>query len=118
MTPGEIKAKVQGAYVKALENRSMQRYRGSSSQELFRDLKLYGRDAGTDFVETNLAWIVQEAVETAECKGASLELTPYGFGRSALEGMAQALRDLTGLKVDSSGKTIRLIWAETTPGLV
>lgn len=118
MTPGEIKAKVQGVYLKALGAPFRQMQRGSNLDELFRNLKLYGRDAGTDFVETNLVRIVQEAVDRAECRDASLEMTAYGFGKGALAGMEQALRDGTGLKVELNGTTLRLIWAEANPGLV
>ncbi|WP_461655688.1 hypothetical protein [Methylorubrum aminovorans] len=118
MTPQEIKAKIQDAYVKALENRFMQWHRSSGIYDLFRDVKLYGRDAGVDFVETNLGRIVNEAVEMAGCKDASLELQVHGWGRAALDGMAQALRDLTALKVEVNGTRVRLIWAEANPGLV
>ena len=118
MTPGEIKAKVQAAYVKALGDRFRQMQRGSNIDELFRNVKLYGREAGTDFVETNLGRIVQDAVDRAECKESSLEMTAYGFGKGALAGMEQALRDATGLKVELSGTTLRLIWAEASPGLI
>ncbi len=115
MTPEEIKSKVQGTHGRAMENRSMQRQRYSSISDLFRDVKLYGREAGVDFVETHLQRIVNEAVDTAECKDGSLELTAYGFGRAALEGRAQALRDLTALTVEADKSTIRLVWAEPNP---
>ncbi|MCY1643161.1 hypothetical protein [Methylorubrum sp. SL192] len=118
MTPQEIKAKVQGAYVKALENRFMQRHRSSGIYDLFRAVKLYGRDAGADFAETNLGRIVNEAAEMAGCKEASLEMLVHGWGKAALDGMAQALRDLTSLKVEVSRTTVRLVWAEANPGLV
>ncbi|TXM73145.1 hypothetical protein FV218_12020 [Methylobacterium sp. WL69] len=114
----EIKAKVQDAYVRALKDRFRHMQRGSNIDELFRNVRLYGRDAGIDFVETNLARIVQEAVDRAECKEASLEMSAYGFGKGARAGMEQALRDATGLKVELNGATLRLIWAEATPGLV
>ena len=118
MKPDEIKSKVQGAYQRAMANRSMQKMRDTGVHRLLRDVRLYGRDAGADFVETHLDGIVQEAVSMAECRSASLEIPAYGFGRAAVEGMIQALRDLTGLKVDASGTTIRLIWGEPSPGLV
>ncbi|WP_437871810.1 hypothetical protein ACSD7O_01565 [Methylorubrum extorquens] len=118
MTPQEIKTKVQGSYLRALENRSLQRHRSSGLYDLFRDVKLYGRDAGVDFAETNLARIVNEAVEMAGCKDASLEVQVHGWGRAALDGLAKALRDLTSLKVEVNGSTVRLVWAEANPGLV
>ena len=115
MSPEEIKANVQGAYGRAMANRSMQVSRGSNIQHMFRDVRLFGRDAGTDFVETNLQQIVQEAVSMAECREAQLEIPAYGFGKAAIEGMTQALRNLTGLKADANATTVRLVWAE--PGL-
>jgi hypothetical protein len=118
MKPDEIKAKVQGAYQKAMANRSMQMMRDSIAHRLLRDVRLYGRDAGADFVETHLDGKVQEAVSMAECRSTSLEIPAYGFCRAAVEGITQALRDLTGLKVDASGTTVRLIWAEPSPGFV
>ena len=118
MTPEEIKAKVQGAHVKALENRNVWRQRSSGIHDLFRDVKLYGREAGIDFAETHLDRIVQEAVETAGCRDPALEMMVHGFGRAALDGMAHALRELTALKVEVHRTTVRLVWAEMSPGLV
>lgn len=118
VTAREIKDRVQGAYVRALQNRSMYSMRSSRIHDLFRDVRLYGRDAGTDFVDTNLGRLVEEAVGTAGCKQASLELQVYGWGHGALDGMAQALRERTDLKVEVTGTTVRLIWAEDNPGLV
>lgn len=114
MTPEEIKAKVQEAYVRALADHNVQRqrYQSSGIDDLFRDVKLYGREAGIDFAETNLDRIVQEAIETAQCKAPALEMTVYGFGRAALDGMAHALREFTDLKVEvHRTTTVRLIWA-------
>ena len=119
MTPQEIKAKVQGAYVRALQNRSMMySMRSSRIDHLFRDVKLYGRDAGADFVDTNLDRLVEEAVGVAGCKQPCLEMQVWGWGRAALEGLAQALRDGTDLKVEVAGSTVQLIWAEDSPVLV
>lgn len=69
-----------------------------------------------DFVETHLDAIVREAKEAAECKAPSITMTIGGFGRSALDGMAQALQQLTGLQVDASGSTVTLAWAEVSTG--
>jgi len=118
MTPEEIKAKIQGAHRKAVENRSVQRQRYPGLSDLFREVRLYGRDAGVDFIETHLSRIVNEAVEMAECKATYLELTAHGFGLAAVEGMAQALRDLTALKVEVDKATVRVIWSEPNPGYV
>jgi hypothetical protein len=118
VTPQEIKTRVRGAYVRALQNSTMYSTWGSRIDDLFRDVKLYGRDAGTDFVETNLGRIVEEAVRMAGCKRPCLELQVYGCGRAALEGMAQALRDGTDLKVDVAGPTVRLVWSEDNTGPV
>ncbi|GJE38036.1 hypothetical protein [Methylobacterium persicinum] len=111
MTPAEIEAKVRGAHVEALRNRFMQRHRSPRITDLFRDVRLYGREAGVDFAETHLGRLVDEAVGVAGCRECALEMTLPGSGRAALEGMAQALRDLTGLEVEVDGTTVRLSWA-------
>jgi hypothetical protein len=116
MSPEEIKANVQDAYTQAIQNRFVEKSR--SSRELFRDVKLYGRDAGIDFVETHLEHIVEEAVETAGCKKASMEMMVYESGRAALQGVAHALREATSLKVEVNNSSVRLIWAESKLGLL
>ncbi|ABY30318.1 hypothetical protein [Methylorubrum extorquens] len=118
MTPQEINAKVRGAYVRALQSSTMYSMSGSRIDDLFRDVKLYGRDAGTDFAETNLGRIVEEAARMAGCKRPCLEIQVYGWGRAALDGLAQTLRDRTGLKVDVAGPTVRLDWSEDKAGPV
>ncbi|MEL6064584.1 MULTISPECIES: hypothetical protein [unclassified Methylobacterium] len=118
MTPAEIKARVQGAYREAMGNRSMQRQRSSRIHDLARDARLYGRDAGADSAQMHLGRLVDEAVGMAGCKDAALELTLNGSGRAALEGLAQAPRDLTGLKAEVDGTTVRLIWTEADLGPV
>ncbi len=119
MTPQDIKAKVQAAYAASLQNRAV-RYgmRTSPLDHQFRDLKLYGRDAGADFADTNLGRIVDEAVAVAGRKQPSMELQVYGWGRAAIDGMAETLRHRTDLKVEADGTVVRLIWALDTPGLV
>lgn len=92
--------------------------RSSRIDHLFGDVKLYGRDAGADFADTNLDRLVEEAFGVAGCKQPHLELQVYGCGRAALDGMAQALRDGTDLKVEVTSSTVQLIWAEDNPGLV
>ncbi|MEE7462748.1 hypothetical protein MFUR16E_16495 [Methylobacterium fujisawaense] len=111
MTPAEIEAKVRGAHAEALANRFMQRRRSSRIDDLVRDARLYGREAGADFAETHLGRLVDEAVGVAGCKEGALELTLHGSGHAALEGLAQTLRELTGLEVEVVGTTVRLSWA-------
>ena len=118
MTPESIKNEVQDAYLKAMENRSTHWLRQSQIQHLFQDVKLFGREAGIDFIETKLEEIVREAVEAARCKEASLLLTPHGFGRAALEGMMHALRELTALRVEARGSGVCLTWADTAPRVI
>lgn len=90
MTPQEIKAKVQAAYVASLQNRAvMYGMRTSPLDHQFRDLKLYGRDAGADCADTNLDRIIDEAVAVAGRKQPSMELQVYGWGRAAIDGMAE-----------------------------
>ena len=118
MTPEQIKKKVQDAYLKALKHPSMQWQRHSGIHHLFRDLKLYGRDAGIDFIYSHLEAIIQEAVETAGCKNTSLVLTVDGSGQAAMEGITHALRQLTALKIDANRSTVTVSWAEANPGLI
>ncbi len=47
----------------------------------------------------------------AECKLTFMDIPVHGFGKAAIQGMAQALRELTGLEVDVSGSAVRLVWA-------
>jgi hypothetical protein len=119
VTPQEIKAKVQAAYTASLQNRAvMYGMRTSPLDHQFRDLKLYGRDAGADFADTNLGRIIDEAVAVAGRKQPSMELQVYGWGRAAIDGMAETLRHRTDLKVEISGSTVQLIWAEDNPALI
>ena len=118
MTPEEIKAQIQAAYMQAIGNRNSQKYRSGNIGHLFRDVTLYGQDAGVDFVETHIGQIVHEAVETAECKSPALELTLHGVGLSARKGMAETLRKLTDLKIELTQSQLRMIWAEAQPGLI
>ena len=74
MAPEEIKERMQGAYRMAMENRSVQMLREPGVNRLFRDVRLYGRGAETDFAATDLERPVQEAVAMAECRQAALDL--------------------------------------------
>jgi hypothetical protein len=118
VTPAEIRAKVHGAYAKAMQNRFVQMQRGSRIHDLFRDVRLYGREAGVDFATTHLGRLVDEAVGRAGCRDGALEMTLHGSGLAAVEGIAQALRDLTQLEVAVNGTTVRLVWAEDDAGIV
>ena len=89
-----------------------------SINHLLLDVKLYARDAGTDFVESHLGLIMHQAVAMAECRSASLDILAYGFGRAAIEDMTRTLLDLTAMKAEADGSMIRLIRAEPTPLLV
>ena len=111
MSPEQIRHQVQSAYRKAMENRNVQHQRSSGFDHLFRGLKLYGREAGVDLIETHLDAIVHEATEAAGCKAPSTTITLGGFGQAALAGATQALQRLTGLKVDARGSMITLTWA-------
>ena len=118
MTPEQIKNKVQDSYIRVIENGFMHRQRSSNIHRLFHGMKLYGRDAGIDFVETHLENIIQEAVESAGCKDTSLTMMVDGFGRAAVEGITYALRQLTALKVDVGRSIITVSWVEANPGLL
>ena len=118
MQPNEIKEAVQSAYDAASRNSGVLVFRSSSSDRLFRDIKIYGRDAGVDFVETYIQYITTEAVEAAKTRDTKLDIAMYNSGQRALEGMADALRKMTLLKVEVSKSNIRLIWAGPTLGLL
>ncbi|AWN49459.1 hypothetical protein DK419_26555 [Methylobacterium terrae] len=118
MTSAEIKAKVQDTHRRAMQSRSIQMSRDSGIQHIFQDVRLFGREAGADFVGTNLERIVREAVTRAECRDNALDVPVHGFGRAAVAGMAQALRELTDLTVEENVNTLRLILAVPSPGYV
>jgi len=115
MTPQQVEEKVRTTYMRAIQDRHVRRQRSSGMQHMFQNLKLYGRAAGTDFVETHLEAIVQEAVSDAGCKRNSLSIPAYGCGKAAVEGIPQALRDLTFLEVHVSASNVTLSWGEADP---
>lgn len=118
-TPEQIKKGIQDLYVEAIGNRFSSRSRsGFGIDQLFRDVKLYGHDAGVDFIETHLNAIVQEAREVATCKEASLSLPTYGYGRSAISSMVTRLIELTALEAGTNASTVVLTWAKANPGLI
>lgn len=118
MTSEQTKAKIQHAYVKAVQDRFCHKHRSDNIGHLLSDLRLYGRDAGIDFAMTHLDEIVQEAAETAECKAPCLEMMCRRFGQAALNGIAHTLREHTGLRVDVKRSSVVLVWAEESPSLI
>ena len=118
MTPAEIKDKVQAAYARAMEDRSSFSTRYSDINRLFRDVKIYGSDAGKDFIATNLDKIIKEMVEAANCKCAYLEVHIYGCGHAALKAMAETIQQLTSLPVERQSHGLKVSWANTTPRLL
>ena len=117
MSPEQIKADVQNAYRASLSSNTFYS-RNSGIDYLFRDIRIFGRDAGADLVNTFAAEIVREALDAAKTRQASMQLNLSRSGKAALEGAAQALRDLTGLYVEVSNSTITVIWADVTPRMV
>ncbi len=115
MTPEQVRDRVRTTYMRAMQDLHVERQQSSGLQHMLQNLKLYGRAAGTDFVETHAEAIVQEAVSDAECKRNSLSIPAYGCGRAAIEDIAQALRDLTALKVNVSASNVTLSWGEADP---
>ena len=88
---------------------------GSGIEYMLRGIKLYGHDAGVDFVQTNLDAILEEAVAEAGCRKISLSIPTHGFGRAAVAGMASRLGELTAMKVDANASSITLTWASNAP---
>lgn len=118
MTPAEAKSKIQSAYQQSMRSSTIYYSSGSHLQHLFRELRLYGHDAGTDFVETHFGDIFNEAVESAQRKQPSLQITAHSFGKAAIGAIAQKLREKTDLKVEVSGSAVTLVWAEPNIGLI
>lgn len=118
MSAHEIKDRVQAAYLKAMASRSSQQARPGGIDHLFKDLRLYGREAGVDFVRTHLDDIVEQAVDCAECKSGSMGLTTNGWGLAAREGMAEAIRDLSGLQAEVPRSGVIVTWGGVETKLV
>lgn len=117
--PKQVKVRVQQAYSKAVADRfTFHSKSGSSIDCVLRDVRLYGRDAAVDFVDTHLDAFIQEAVAAAECKQPSTTIHLSHWGRSAVAGMASRLEELTALRIDTAGNALKVIWADTTPNLI
>ena len=118
MTPEQIKAKIQNAFQNAPTNVSYGRFGSTEIEHLMRDLRLFGHDAGIDFIETYFDKIVSEAVGMATQRNSSMSMPLYGCGKLAVAAIAQDLRDRTMLNVDVSNSTITLTWADNSPRLI
>ncbi|GJD32282.1 hypothetical protein PMNALOAF_3550 [Methylobacterium adhaesivum] len=118
MAPEEIKAKVHQTYERAFQGSMSYSRRHPQVDHLFRDLKLYGRDAGADFAVTHLGRIVQDVLDAAGSRQMSLTLHAYEFGKAAIMGLEETLRERTGLRVEVVKSAITLIWAEERAGLI
>lgn len=118
MEPGQVKEKIQSAFRAAISNTSTQWSHDDGVGHIFRDVRLYGREAGVDFVTPHLNAIVDAAVKRAECKDVSLQITLYGFGHAAVEGVEETLQSLTGLPAHRTGSNVILTWASTAPQLI
>ncbi len=118
MTPQDIKAKVQAAYAASLQNRAV-RYgmRTSPLDHQFRDLKLYGRDAGADFADTTWAASSTRRSPWAGRKQPSMETAGLrlGAGGHRRHGRDPAPTDRPQGR-SGRGRFVRLIWALDTPG--
>ncbi len=77
----------------------------------FRDMKLYGREIEIEFTLMSLVRIVHKIVAMAEFRRPALDLPGHGHTRAAIDGLAQAPRDLTALEVEVAGTSVRLVWA-------
>ena len=118
MTPVEVKKRVQDAYRAAMADSSMSSFRPPGLEHLFRNVALYGKESALDFVDTNIAQIIDELVEAAGCRQSSLTLPLHGFGRAAVRGIGQSLEEETALRVEIVAAGVRISWAEDSPRLV
>lgn len=118
MAPEDIKAKVHQTYERAHQGSTLYRRQHPQIDHMFRDLKLYGRDAGADFASTHLSRIVQDILDAAGSRQMSLTLHPHEFGKAAITGLEETLRERTGLRVEVAKSAITLTWAEERVGLI
>ena len=118
LPPDQIKAKIQSAFQRAPTNVFSQRFGLTQLEHELRNLRIFGRDAGTDFVETYLDAIVNEAVEAARQRRPSISITFQGCGNMAVEAIAQGLRDRTDLRVDISEYILTLAWIDSSPNFI
>ena len=117
MSSEQIKLRIQNAYRASLTSNTFYS-RSSTIDYIFRDIHLFGREAGSDFIHTFSNEIVEEAVAVAKTRQPSMHINVSKSGKSALEGVAQALRDLTGLTVEISHSTVTMTWADETPRML
>ena len=110
MDPEEIRSRVAACYDAAMAQSALHQRTSPMTQNLLHGARLFGREAGYDFVETHIDTFVRDAVEAAECRQSSLTFAISGSGRAAIEGMVEALRDLTHLSVQASQATVMVSW--------
>lgn len=118
MTSDDIKSQIQSAYSKAMGQPNFFRQRISQLSALFLHIRLYGRDSGIDFAQSHIHEIIADAIQAAECKNSHIEINCHGWGRAAIDGLASALQNETGLTVDINNTTLKLSWADPTPRLL
>lgn len=108
MSPEHIKEKVTGAWRTA--TRAPWTDPEFGFEDVVRNVALYGREAGVDFAETHLDYIVQEATIAAGHRFGEMHTRFDNFGEAALAGVADTLRQRTGLIVDVKGPVLTLRW--------
>ncbi len=111
MTPEEVRNSVVASYDAAMAQPNVFQQSGSNVQNLLYGVRLFGREAGQDFIQSNIEEFVRHALEAAECKQSSLTFMVSGYGQAAIDGIAEALRERTLLVVQSSQSTVTLSWA-------
>lgn len=117
MTPEKFKSDVQAAYKEAVSHTNSWVSYHDDTLRIFDGVALYSRDAAIDFVRTEIAKILQEAVKAAEAKRRLVHLRPGRIGKAALAGIVDTLKETTGLPVTEGNGVITIAWAKDEPDL-
>lgn len=88
-----------------------------TSYGAFEGVRVFGRGAGVDLIETNIGAIFQEAIRAAEAKRTSIALSPGKVGTDAFAGMVETLGTMTGLRTSEGNGVITVAWAGDAPSL-
>lgn len=112
MSPKKFKSDVKVAYEQAIRNNSRSVEYVDNTLPIFDGVRVFGRDAGIDQIQTSIGLILQEAVAAASSQRGSLTLYPPRGGKSAFDGMVEILRELTGLPVSEGRGVITIAWDE------
>lgn len=104
MSAVDVRENVISVYNAAIANKNHAvEVRSLEIAALLNGLRLFGREAGSDFIETHIDVVIAEAIANAKGKRPSMTIRTYGSGIAAIEGMVAALETLTSLNVKFVG---------------